>query len=211
MRPSLIPVLVASLSLAGCTAWSGEPAALTLARAELTALEAEKEALEAELGALDGRLLLLEAEVESRPEAARPEPDPDLDWVEQRLRALEDQPRLAELCHPSTTPWQPAALPLPPGFGSARGDAEFPGAGTVLAMIVRSMGLAGHLDAGAEVTLRAAVLPGEEEAVGVILQWGLPGTGFAGRDYRVLLQRREDRWLVRGVETRVHHPGDCRP
>jgi len=121
---------------------------------------------------------------------------------------LEEQPGLDALrrgssaslgYEPGVTPWQEISYPPSTEDPSARLP-DAPGA--VLAHVAESLGWMDLL--GEEVweqTLRVW-LPDPDEAVGVVLQWGMRDDAVAGRDLRAHMMRVDGAWRVERVEQR---------
>ena len=168
-------------------------------RAELDAQEAENEALREQLGREQERVGELEEVEAEEPVETAPL------WS---TEGLVDQPRMAELIpsgqavglDPGTTDWKPADLDLSQEF--AEGGYENPG--SLLAALITELRLAEQLGVDVwEVTTRV-LAAGANEAVGMILAWGLKDDAIAGIDYRITLLGNESGWGVSAVEQREH-------
>lgn len=126
---------------------------------------------------------------------------------------LEAQPRMAELKQrthadlgytPGTTIWRAAGVDLSstPSTGGAAYDAESPDA--LLARVAAELPMAGNLGEDVwEQTLRIWQ-GGEDEAVGIIMRWGMKDDSVIGHDHRVQLRRSNDHWHVIRLEERFH-------
>lgn len=133
-------------------------------------------------------------------------PEPAPEWTRGGLDA---QPRMAELRRqapggpeyvPATTAWRVREdAPAVPARTS--GPAASPGA--VVAEMAVALGWADILgEAAWEQTTR--IWREEDQAVGVVLLWGLQDDAVAGRDLRVHLRRSREGWEVERVEERFH-------
>ncbi len=123
---------------------------------------------------------------------------------------LEEQPRLELLrqgvssslgYEPGTTPWE--EIPYsPPSAPPEVPPPDSPGA--ALANLVGALGWMDLLGEGVwEQTMRVWA-PDSDQAVGVVLQWGLQDDAVAGRDLRAHMVRVEGTWQVERLERRFH-------
>ncbi len=149
-----------------------------------------------------------EAEEESSEEAAgdaEPAAPRAPMWSEE---GLETQERMKEMegpegAEPGSTPWQESDYEVPQNLGSA--DAEgAPTPGALLVQLVAEIDMSAGL--GTEVweqTVRVLQEDGDE-AVGVVMQWGLKDDSVAGMDLRANMKRGERAWYIDTLEQRVH-------
>jgi hypothetical protein len=98
---------------------------------------------------------------------------------------------------PESTTWSERD-DLPDDWPGDKEDTLSPG--RALAALIGELELGRQ---GSETTLRL-MLQGDDEAVGVIMEWGMMDDSVAGRDHKVELRLVEDRWTVEHVEQRQH-------
>ena len=119
-----------------------------------------------------------------------------VEWLRQRM-----PPGLGY--SPGTTPWRPVVIDPVPGIVSP----DVPQAATAGALLAEMALRLGPVDGlGEEVWEQTTRIwfEAEDEAVGVILRWGLKDDSVAGHDHRVTMRRGVAGWYVEAVEERDH-------
>jgi hypothetical protein len=126
---------------------------------------------------------------------------------------LEAQPRMAVLQQrttadlgytPGTTIWRAADVDLSstPLAHAAANNATSPAA--LLVTLAPALPVVGELGVDLwEQTLRIWQ-DGEDEAVGVVLRWGMKDDSIVGHDHRVHMRRNDNGWRIVRIEERFH-------
>ena len=118
-----------------------------------------------------------------------------VEWLRQRM-----PPGLGY--SPGTTAWERTTIDLPLPLGADA--AQAPTAGALLADMVLRLGPVDGLGEDVWEQTTRIWFEAEDEAVGVILRWGLKDDSVAGHDHRVTMRRGIGGWYVDAVEERDH-------
>lgn len=124
--------------------------------------------------------------------------------TQDRMEQLREEARQSDMAQePESTPWKDSEREVPEELAGPDGDgAQTPGA--LLFELASELRMSAGL--GAEVweqTVRV-LSENDDEAVGVIMQWGFKDDSLAGSDLRVQMERGQERWFVAEMEERFH-------
>lgn len=127
---------------------------------------------------------------------------------------LETQPRMAALQQrvpselgytPGTTPWSSSTLELPEEFGRAD-STRFASPEELVGALIPILEARGRL--GRDVWERTSRIWHEDgvrdEAIAVVLQWGLKDDAVTGHDFRIQLRNGGKGWHVERIDERSH-------
>lgn len=124
--------------------------------------------------------------------------------TQDRMDQLREEARQSDMeQEPESTPWETSEREVPDELAGPDGEgAQTPGA--LLFELASELRLNQGL--GAEVWEQTARVLSEddEQAVGVIMQWGFKDDSLAGSDLRVHMERGDEGWVVAEMEERFH-------
>ena len=123
---------------------------------------------------------------------------------------LEEQPRSSALrggasdslgYEPGPTPWKEVPSPTPDGAPAGTPPAS---PGEALTRVAEALGWVDMLGESAWEQTSRVWAPDPDQAVGVVLQWGLQDDAVAGRDLRAQMRLVDGVWQVERLEQRFH-------
>jgi hypothetical protein len=105
---------------------------------------------------------------------------------------------------PGTTIWRATDVDLSSTLFADAATNNTTSPATLLVALAPALPVAGELGVDVwEQTLRIWQA-GEDEAVGVVLRWGMKDDSIIGHDHRVHMRRRDNYWRVVRLEERFH-------